>query len=1304
MALNTKALVIKDFVLNNSSLIEASAGTGKTFTITYLVLRLLLGSGNAKTRLKQGPLDLDQILIVTFTRAAASDLRKRIRENIRQAKEAFDEFAKDPEYRAKDEPLNDLLVEMQGKGISPKDCSQILNKAERSIDTAAICTIHSFCNRALNQIYAFEAGEAFETALTDDVSGQMNEALISLWRDLFYTKEDRSFILDALKNIEPTALMAGFYALHKVKLTDPKDGFHGFSVKGLKYLKSDLSLSANFDYLKDELKRLKEKEQQTLNDFLSCYDKDYLFACYDRENAAINKNLNIKKAPALLKSAKSLLNKLADAYADPDCRKLFLEELANYQYDCFVKKTSHKSIENCKFFIDFENAVIALHKEIKEQRTACSLLINELRLAILMLADAKFGKLCAKDRVMSNDDVLKRLDYALNCKGAQSERLASLLRHRYPVAMIDEFQDTDPTQFAIFKKIYLDKDFADKAFCYLIGDPKQSIYAFRGSDINSYLIARNLIAELSKGMGLYTLNTNYRSHPNLVDGVNVLFSQEINDKNVSPFLTDDINFNPVNHNRSSSFFSFEDSFSEAKEPVEYAAFYVDRILSDEPIENKEEAQTKYAKACALRIKECLEHGFIYKKTENCCTKRRVIPSDIAVLVKTKRENAYVQKELSALGIGSVYFSDQSSVLGTDEGISPEAGALIFLMEAMCDFSNSRKVRRLLGSELLSLSGDEFCSRLLNENFEAEVRLLFTCRQKWQKDGFLSAFLTWFKDPLHDGLKNTLSLENGERSLTNYFHLAEIVQQAHNRISGLRAQLRWFKELCSTGQDALNGEDVLKRLDSEYDQVKILTIHKSKGLEFPLVFMPFLWLGAQAECAVESSIGGVSYYDKQDKRLCFDFMRSEKNAKAHNDDAKQEDRRLLYVALTRACFANFLFIANLDLKKAKELTSLRSMLSDDGSPDLFIDKIKCVDKQQLFCLTSRQKSFYDSVQKYVNTDIKNNHDNLTASVLPQDAVCRDFSFSSYSALVAGLHDKAPSVIEGNNEDDIPEIEEEFNQRQLNAFTFPRGTIPGVFLHSLLENCDFTLCSDNNYLKDYVSKFVRQSANQGTVRNWTYEEKSAVNALTLWLYDIVNAPLLKHENNYFSLSRLKHGSFVSEMAYLLPSVDMDTQFLNDLCKESAQEIPDRGSLLNKLISELYLDKKIVTGFINGFLDLVMRTDFDGQEKYYVIDYKSTHLGNYYRDYAQKKVILSVFDERNRYDVQYLLYTLALHRMLKTRKPDYSYEKDIGGVLYLYLRGLKAPGLMLEPEISNGVFFTKPSFKIIERLDAIFSGPRK
>ena len=1304
MASHTKALVIKDFVLSNSSLIEASAGTGKTFTITYLVLRLLLGSGDAKTRLKQGPLDLDQILIVTFTRAAASDLRKRIRENIRQAKEAFEEFAQDPKYRAKDEPLNDLLIEMQSKGISPKDCAQILNKAERGIDTAAICTIHSFCNRALNQIYAFEAGEAFETELCDDVSEQMHEALISLWRELFYTKEDRGFILDALKNIEPISLTGAFYALHKVKLTDPKDGVHGFALKGLKYLKKDLTLEANFNYLKDELNQAVEKERQSLNDFLASYDKEYLFSCYDKENACINEKLQLKKAPALLKPAKSLLDSLAALYSDPDRRKSFLDELAGYPYEYFVRGPSHKSIENCKVLIDFEKAVMVLRDAVKANREECSLLIRELRLVILMLADEKFIRQCAKDRVMSNDDVLKRLDYALNCKGEQSERLASLLRHRYPVAMIDEFQDTDPTQFAIFKKIYLDKDYADKAFCYLIGDPKQSIYAFRGSDINSYLAARNLINELSKGTGLYTLNTNYRSHPNLVDGVNALFSPAINDKNLSPFLTDDINFVPVNHNKSTSFFSFAENFSEDKDPEDYAGVYIEKILSTPPVENKDDAQTQYAKACALKIKECLEQGYIYKKTENGSTRRKVLPSDIAVLVRTQSENAYVQKELSALGIGSVYFSDQSSVLGSDEGISPEASALIFLMEAMCDFSNARKVRRLLGSELLSLNGDEFCDRLLNENFEAEVRLLFTCRQKWQKEGFLSAFLTWFKDPLHDGLKNTLSLENGERSLTNYFHLAEIMQQSYGRVSGVRAQLRWFKDLCSLGRDTLNGEDVQKRLDSEYDQVKILTIHKSKGLEFPLVFMPFLWLGGKAKNAVEQTIGGVSYYDKKDKRLCFDFMCLEDNVKAHNDDLKQEDRRLLYVALTRACFANFLFVADLNLKNAKEKTSLRSMLSADGSPALFIDKIKEQDKQKLFCLSEKQKSLYDNAAKYVNTAVKNTDIKLTASVLPSDAVCRDFSFSSYSALVAGLHDKAPSVIEGNNEDDIPEIEEEFNQKQLNAFTFPRGAVPGVFLHSLLENCDFTLCSKNNYLKDYVLNFVRQSANQGTVKNWTYDENVAVNALTLWLYDMVNAPLLTKEHKHFSLSMLKRGSYIPEMAYLLPSVDMDTQLLNDLCKESAKELTEKDKHLNKLIAGLYLDKKVVTGFINGFLDLVMRTDFDGHEKYYVIDYKSTHLGNFYRDYAQTKVMQSVFDERNRYDVQYLLYTLALHRMLKTRKADYSYEKDIGGVLYLYLRGLQAPGLMLEPEVSSGVFFTKPSYKIIKRLDAIFSGQKE
>ena len=175
-------------------------------------------------------------------------------------------------------------------------------------------------------------------------------------------------------------------------------------------------------------------------------------------------------------------------------------------------------------------------------------------------------------------------------------------------------------------------------------------------------------------------------------------------------------------------------------------------------------------------------------------------------------------------------------------------------------------------------------------------------------------------------------------------------------------------------------------------------------------------------------------------------------------------------------------------------------------------------------------------------------------------------------------------------------------------------------------------------------------------------------------------------------LNKCAYIPQMAYLLPSADMDTQLINDLCKESAQEIAAKDTFINKLISGLYLDKKVVNGFINGFLDLVMRTDFDGQEKYYVIDYKSTHLGNFYRDYAEKKVTQSVFDERNRYDVQYILYTLALHRMLKKRKKDYSYEKDIGGVLYLYLRGLKTSGLMLEPDVSSGVFFTKNSFRII------------
>ena len=1297
--ISSRPLEIKDFVLNYSALIEASAGTGKTFTITYLVLRLLLGSGTVATRLAQGPLDLDQILIVTFTRAATSDLKKRIRENIRQAREAFLAYEEDNSYRSQDEPLNQLLAEMVSREISLKECVRILTRAERNIDEAAICTIHSFCNRALNQIYSFEAGEAFATELSEDISLEQKEALTSVWRELFYTKEDRSFLLNLFGKIDPLELAPKLAELQKVELTDPKAGVLGFAVKGRDFLDKSKTLQENFLTAKNKLQKLLSKEQECIHKFLDTTESTFNYYVNTQEFCLRKENIKTSKALSLSAGSKDLLKAIAAAYDRSDnAISILIECVSKYSRNFLIQEKQHNAVMADSAYLAFEEQVISFCKELGTFLSPKQELKQDLLLIISILASQRLKEKCLEDRVMSNDDVLKRLDYALNCRGEHSERLAALLRHRYPVAMIDEFQDTDPTQFSIFKRIYLDKEAQGTARCYLIGDPKQSIYAFRGADINSYIDARDLVIEQSNGEGLYTLDKNYRSHPKLVAAVNAMFLPQINEQNTNPFLTDDISFNAVKSNTAKSFFSFDGKLSSDVDEALIKSSFIEHILTETPFSTAAEFRACYAKCCALKVKQCLETGYLYKKTEDGLEKQKVKPSDIAILVRSKEENALIQQELDALQIGSVYYSDQTSVLGGKDELSVEAQNIIYLMEALCDFSNPRKVRRLIGSDLLSYSGDEFYDHIDEEIFEREVKLLFDCQFIWQRDGFLGAFLKWYKDPLHDGLSRTLSLEKGERRVTNYLHLAEIVQQSHGKVVGIRAQLRWFYDLCTQKLNTLTRDDSLKRLDSEYDQIKILTIFKSKGLEFPIVMLPFLW-GEQKEKTIKNSFDAITYYDRKDKRLSIDLVSSPLNIKSIQEDREQEERRLLYVALTRACVANFFFVTDIQCKGASMLsTTMRSMLSSDGTTDDLIKALETPLNADLFTIESVQKSELTQINPYLKPKKAPEERLYEFSSLKEGDVDRSFSFSSYSALVAGLHDRF-SPIDEEGDDDTSETELP-SYSSLNAFSFPRGAEPGTVLHSLLENCDFYKVNNQDYVKDYVANFIKQSVNLSTLKAWSARQDQVQEALEAWLLDIVHSPLIRLGEKTFSLSELKNGDYVPEMNYMLPAIETNSLELNTLCKESAYELIEKEKLLNKQdIENLFLDKRTVTGFIEGFLDLVMRVKHKDGYKYYVIDYKSTHLGNSYADYSKAELAQSIFDNRNRYDLQYLLYTLALHRMLKLRKPDYDYDKDIGGVLYLYLRGLKRPGIDIASETSSGVFFTKPSLKLIEKLDAAF-----
>lgn len=563
-----KQLSLASFDLDKSSMIEASAGTGKTFTISNLVVRLLI-EGIKKGNSSE-PLDIENILIVTFTNAAASDLRARVLQKIHECRISFDQIKNgDKTIEELEKTFKEVAIHCFEKyshntidGISIDNIknvasvfSRLLTRAERNIDRASISTIHSFCNKALNQIYSFEAGRAFNVNLTQDISLEQKEAKLTVWRSLFYN--DNGFDSDLLLNLlgftdpENDTLKKAVKALEKVRLIDPDEGYYGFSVKsyyeeGVKKLQK--TPDDRIRYLLDEyvksvfqltqyLEPLKEYKGQLIS--TSSAGEIAHGALYELSSGQL-----AGSAPYWAKKTGLIFLEAVDSFIKEDSIDInnFISKLENIDAETlskilnqdnshFVKVNKGSEFANQQQLETFEYSAKEFARAYLDVLRTVDTIKNELKISVAIKVILKTDELCERDNVISNDEVLRQLAVALNNKDeSRGDVLASLLRKRYPVAMIDEFQDTDPVQFAIFSKLYLDQDVIDEsAHCYLIGDPKQSIYAFRGTDINSYNKAKELILE-NKG-NVYTLNTNFRSCQKIIEGVNEIFEEYEDPKN-----------------------------------------------------------------------------------------------------------------------------------------------------------------------------------------------------------------------------------------------------------------------------------------------------------------------------------------------------------------------------------------------------------------------------------------------------------------------------------------------------------------------------------------------------------------------------------------------------------------------------------------------------------------------------------------------------------------------------------------------------------------------------------------------------
>lgn len=1215
-----------DFPLRGSQLIEASAGTGKTFTISALYVRLVLGHGLDDAGFGRELLP-PEILVMTFTDAATKELRDRIRARLAQAARFFREEIEAP----------DALVDMLRDDFddaSWASCASKLDIAAQWMDEAAVSTIHGWCQRMLRE-HAFDSGSLFTQTLETDHTDLLAEVVRDYWRRHCYSLEGAALAWVEDHWRTPDNLRAKLGGLLKQAGDEPAQG----------------SLATLMDHVltqrRQRVDALKAPWTAWAEELRELFD-----------GACRNKQVNAKKFQARWYTP--WCDKLHAWANDPERELLelgtgfdrltpaFMAEIA------VAEPLSHPALD----------AMIGLKAALDDLPRPDALLLAHAAHHVRERFDAEKRRRAE----MGFDDMLTRLDAAL--RGSNGSRLAELIRTQFPVALVDEFQDTDPVQYRIFDLIYQVHSNRDDSALLMIGDPKQAIYAFRGADIYTYLRAR----AATRGRH-YTLDTNFRSSVGMVEAVNQVFEQaERRSAGQGAFLFRRAGDNPV---------PFQPVHAQGRKEH----FVVDgdvatpltcwHLASDIPVSNAFYRQHVAATAASeivrlLNLARQGEAGFVAPDHGIL----PVRPADIAILVRDFAEAHAIRSALGARGVRSVYLSDKDSVFD-----GQEARDLLLWLKACAEPDADRPLRAALATRTLGLSLNDLEHINQDERvWENRVLQFRHYRDLWRRQGVLPML----RRLLHDfGLPRALvTRTDGERVLTNLLHLAELMQQAAGELDGEQALIRHLAEHLE--QPGQTSEDQVLRLESDEQLVKVVTIHKSKGLEYPLVFLPFI-------CSfrgVDKDRPPVRYHDDDGELV---VRSSPDNGDVERADRERlaEDLRLLYVALTRARHACWLGVA--DLKRGAGNQSLlhRSALGYllggglplAGSPQLgeWLAALAAYAPAQVRC-----EPLPEPTDDFLTVALP--EDRAPQVRRPIRSAAENWWIASYSAL--RIADKLPpgddAWAQGGDGDLSPETPEgqkvfdddTFSGEDITASSsaiglhrFPRGPNPGTFLHGLLEWAGEegfgAVANDEQAIKDAVARRCNR-------RGW----ESWITPLADWLGELLNDALpLARGVAPVRLADLE--SYRVEMEFWFQSSRVKVAELDALVRRhtlgGTERKPAEDNLLN--------------GMFKGFIDLT----FEHQGRYYVADYKSNWLGvddQAYTSEAMRDEILA-----KRYDLQYVLYLLALHRQLKARLPDYDYDEHIGGALYLFVRGSGAA--------SKGLFFDKPPRELIAQLDALFSG---
>ena len=1165
--------------LEKTTLIEASAGTGKTYTIATLYCRLLA----------QG-YPVESILVVTFTEAAAAELKLRIRTRLFNTIETLLEKPFDGE---------DDLVNFFGKQENLSQIRQRLQLALTSFDLASIMTIHSFCFKILKE-NAFESRSLFDIELMPD-------------RSIFLRQVSFDFFMGHVSELDPLFL---FYL--NLKQITPESFAVSFSQI---VSRPDLlckPMTSRFENIFDPYRETLRK----IHDILLTRDKE-ITELIQNHKGIDKRSYSKKNVPAWLKATCTKLDRqgadtLFKMTEDGDSLYKFSQTRIERKTKPGQTPPIHEFFELCEqlrsFYDMFENNLISL------------------KIEFLTFFHKELDKMKKAQGICFFDDLVNDLAKALEKQ--DGHHLKKSIRGAYKACLIDEFQDTDPKQYDIFSHVFS----CPGTPFFMIGDPKQAIYAFRGGDIFAYLKASKDSDQK------FTLKNNYRSAPLLVKGINEVFLNHHH-----PFFYETIEFSKASTPKlSKNLLSLNKKYIP---PLQFCFVQrKDLNLDRQGFISKDTAAGIIPKAVAIDILSLLQSDKqLIDKEKSDKGPQKISPKNIAVLVRTNKQAEKIQQLLSDYNIPS-YLSKTGSVFDSRQAID-----LHDILWAVSHPDNKGYINAALCTSVFGFSTEKLVAINKKEAlfFKWQDRF-YEYNKIWETKGFVPMVMAL----LHSDeafLKGNLSLD--ERSMTNFYHLIELISQAciKQQLSPYYLMKWYTRQLYKDLRDEFADE---LRLQSDKKAVTIVTIHKSKGLEFPIVYLPYLWEGPRKPLDKN-----ILFHDPETNyRLTLDLGSEDMEKSRSNCETEDtaEQRRLLYVALTRASAMCRIVWGGF---KSVDTSALGALLHPEGCKD---DQLMMNNIEQI--RTRADKSIHlqpytDALPNKFIESVDLISSDLSAKQIPRE-IKAFWKMSSFSAITQAQIQEA-----------VPENENAGGQGTQPAITlarFPKGAVSGDFFHSIFETLDFT--EDSEKIFNLV---------QSTFDNFGFKGKDMVQMADKSVKEILETrlsdPILDRVSG-FCLKDIRPDQRFNELEFTFPVHSFQLSSIKKTFDQSNVKFKTSGYL--KKLSQLTTQS--FKGFIKGFIDLVIA--YEG--KWYIVDYKSNFLGDTYDQYSHDAMFDAMSDHH--YFLQYHIYLVALHRYLGLRIKNYDYDIHFGGVFYLFIRGMR-------PDFASqyGVFYDRPEKSVINYL---------